>query len=105
MPGPAIDTKLARLAVGAICSYCRRALKEPHRRALLSATRDHVVPKCRGGKRWVIACQLCNRIKGDITPAAWSVFTAAFPGWWRTFRTNHELRLAMKVLIAPRVAL
>lgn len=51
---------------GGRCAYCGRAIE------LRDATRDHVVPRCRGGEdSWmnlVLACKRCNHIKADRTP-------------------------------------
>ena len=49
-----------------ICMYCG------HKFSLSELTRDHVMPKSRGGKdayeNLVIACKACNNRKGDRTP-------------------------------------
>ena len=49
-----------------ICQYCEIKLDTE------TATVDHVVPRCRGGKHeWqnvVTCCLKCNRKKGDKTP-------------------------------------
>jgi len=48
------------------CQYCGNKFSERH------LTYDHVIPKCRGGKRdWlniVTACETCNNKKADRTP-------------------------------------
>lgn len=69
---------------GGECSYCRRRtklrpvltkdMKYPHD----GATKDHDVPKCRGGP-WnasneVLACCSCNNAKGDMTGPEFSSF-------------------------------
>ena len=43
----------------------------PHRRA---ATRDHIIPKSKGGSRsqWVWACYECNHAKGSLMPEEWA---------------------------------
>lgn len=49
------------------CHYCLRHTYAPyppkgfHRDQLM--TKDHVVPRCRGGKQVVAACERCNRAK------------------------------------------
>jgi hypothetical protein len=48
----------------------------------LYPTRDHVHPKSQGGQITVICCRTCNNIKGDMLPAIWEAFMAAFPRWW-----------------------
>lgn len=49
-----------------ICMYCG------HKFPLTELTRDHVLPKSRGGldvyENLVIACKCCNNRKGDRTP-------------------------------------
>lgn len=51
---------------GWTCQYCGQRFSESH------LTYDHVIPKCRGGKRdWlniVTACEACNNKKADRTP-------------------------------------
>lgn len=73
------------------CTYCLRALSSHSDRASTAATKDHVMPKSVGGTRKVPCCRLCNQLKGDIHPSVWRWFTANYPGWWKTFRTNHEV--------------
>ena len=52
------------------CRYCGRKLSRTQQ------TLDHVVPLCRGGAdelaNLVLACQQCNTIKADRTPAEWA---------------------------------
>lgn len=48
-------------------------------------TRDHVLPRSRGGRVTVPACWTCNNIKGDMTPQQWEAFMQANPQWWITF--------------------
>jgi 5-methylcytosine-specific restriction endonuclease McrA len=49
-----------------ICQYCQKAL------TISTTTRDHVVPRCRGGPdEWenvVASCQSCNALKDDKQP-------------------------------------
>lgn len=52
----------------------------------LAPTRDHVYPKCLGGRRRVWACEACNNIKGDMIPEAWKLFRINNPGWWKLWR-------------------
>jgi hypothetical protein len=51
---------------GGSCAYCGCAV------ALEEATRDHILPRCRGGQdTWenlVLACKRCNNKKADRTP-------------------------------------
>lgn len=73
------------------CTYCRRQMTSPTDRANTAATKDHVMPKSVGGYRKVRCCRQCNQLKGDIHPSVWRWFTVAYPGWWKTFRTNREV--------------
>jgi CRISPR/Cas system Type II protein with McrA/HNH and RuvC-like nuclease domain len=51
------------------CYYCREYLTD------LNRTKDHVIPKSKGGKlskdNKVFACRKCNRNKGDLTIEEW----------------------------------
>jgi hypothetical protein len=38
------------------------------------ATREHLVPKSRGGKEIAISCILCNGVKGDMTAEEYRFF-------------------------------
>jgi 5-methylcytosine-specific restriction endonuclease McrA len=55
---------------GHACQYCGRHLSALRKGERL--TRDHVLPRCRGGKdEWanvVTACSSCNGRKGSRTP-------------------------------------
>jgi len=70
-------------AHGTPCPYCRRTLQRGHPK--LAPTRDHYLPQSQGGTGAdiVIACLQCNGIKGDMMPAQWAAFMAAFAGWWK----------------------
>lgn len=65
---------------GEPCPYCRR----PMRFNLFGAepTRDHVIPKSKGGDEMIWACWTCNNMKGDMLPGEWAAFMAANPEWW-----------------------
>lgn len=52
------------------CYYCGQ--KEP-------CTRDHFVPKSKGGNLIVYACQLCQRSKADMMPMDWVYYLRAHP--------------------------
>lgn len=73
---------MSRRGKGERCTYCDRVLEATGSRTRLEATRDHVVPKSRGGDRTVWACRLCNAIKGDMLPDEWAAFMADYPRWW-----------------------
>ena len=67
---------------GETCWWCKRVLLAKTSRSALAATRDHVIPRSKGGSRTVWACHACNGLKGDMLPAAWGLFMAQNPGWW-----------------------
>jgi hypothetical protein len=67
------------------------------RAAWLHPTRDHVLPRSRGGTRTIICCATCNGIKGDMLPLAWEAFMEANPRWWKLSR--RELRLLRRDLV------
>lgn len=87
---------------GLDCHYCARRLLDlkvdTFRRSKLSATRDHVLPKCLGGRKTVWACRQCNNLKGDLTPEQWSKVMATFPIWWKRFKTTAEIRTELVAL-------
>lgn len=89
------------------CTYCRRDLIDPKRdksgrRANLSTTRDHIMPKCKGGRRTVLCCRQCNSLKGDLAPELWAEFMAARPKWWRKFKTAADVRTEISAIVAAR---
>ena len=47
------------------CVYCKQSFNRS------KMTRDHVIPKSRGGKVTVLCCRPCNESKGDRTPEEW----------------------------------
>lgn len=55
-----------------ICPYCLEPIPEGHR------TRDHKIPKSRGGKNEpeniVICCDKCNQEKGSLTPEEYEIW-------------------------------
>lgn len=83
---------------GKPCSYCQRLMLHLTHRTL-APTRDHVVPKSRGGRAVVVCCITCNGIKGNMLPEEWESFMAAYPEWWKL--TKLELRAIWR---APRKA-
>jgi len=61
------------------CHYCHEKVREVGSagaidRPDLVATRDHILPKCEGGRDWVLACSMCNQIKGHDPYRLFSVF-------------------------------
>jgi HNH endonuclease len=77
-------SRLAERHHGKPCGYCQRPMDKNSE--TLSATRDHTVPRCRGGSKSaiVICCRKCNGLKGDMLPAEWAAYMTANPGWWQT---------------------
>lgn len=69
-----------REANGTPCAYCERTMDA--RSARLMPTKDHITPKCSGGRETVWACYDCNRIKADMTIKAWRAFMRNHPKWW-----------------------
>jgi 5-methylcytosine-specific restriction endonuclease McrA len=55
---------------GNACVWCGRVLE-----GLVAATTEHVVPRIKGGPRWleneVAACRRCNGQRGHRTPGDW----------------------------------
>jgi hypothetical protein len=61
------------------CPYCKRPMipfTSTH------PTKDHVVPKSKGGRETIIACSKCNNAKGNMMPDEWAAFMARFPNFW-----------------------
>lgn len=54
---------------GKPCHWCKRPMLMES--AALQPTRDHVIPRARGGTEIVIACMACNHLKADMHPAMW----------------------------------
>lgn len=65
---------------GRKCPYCGRAMKASIKRENrhLFPTRDHVIPKSRGGtlKMSIRVCWECNGLKGNKDPFEWIEFIA-----------------------------
>ena len=78
------------------CHWCRRALIDPKvdksgRRANLSATRDHIMPVSKGGRKTVWACRQCNCLKSDIEPHIWRLVINRHPRFWKVFRSHTDV--------------
>lgn len=86
------------------CHYCKREMVDPKRRAKLSATRDHVTPRCQGGRKTVPCCRHCNHLKADMHPQRWAKVMNDFPRWWKTFHTHGDLIRAMRAKAMPQTA-
>jgi hypothetical protein len=65
---------------GEYCTYCRREMV-PYSNT--HPTRDHVIPKSKGGRKTVWCCTKCNNAKGDMLPEEWQRFMQDFPDWWK----------------------
>lgn len=61
--------------------YCKRELVAY---TATHPTRDHVMPKSKGGTKTVWCCTKCNNVKGAMLPEEWVWFMANFPEWWKT---------------------
>jgi hypothetical protein len=68
---------------GQHCHWCERVLEAVNSLSRLAATRDHVHPKSKGGKKTVWACWGCNMLKGDMLEPEWVAFMANNPEWWK----------------------
>lgn len=67
---------------GKDCSYCARKMIAW---TITHPTRDHVVPRSRGGTETVWCCHQCNQLKADMMPWDWAQFMKANPNWWLTY--------------------
>lgn len=54
---------------GEPCHWCKRPMMMES--TALQPTRDHVIPKARGGAVIVWTCHACNHLKADMHPAMW----------------------------------
>jgi HNH endonuclease len=68
---------------GEKCTYCKRTLEAMSSLSRVAATKDHIIPKSKGGRQTVWACRQCNAIKGDMEPDVWAAFMADWPEWWK----------------------
>lgn len=57
---------------GEYCFYCRekvsKSVPETHPKHL---TKDHVIPKSKGGRQFVDCCYRCNQLKADMGLYEW----------------------------------
>lgn len=67
----------------AYCYWCRRTLTASTDLANTAFTRDHIIPKSRGGRQWVPCCRLCNQLKGAMMPGEWAAWRADHLEWWK----------------------
>lgn len=77
------------------CRYCKRDLlplsRDKKRDLPLSATRDHVIAKSRGGTKTDTCCRQCNQLKGGMSLIDWARFMQSNPEWWLRFRTHGQV--------------
>lgn len=62
-------SKKLRSYHGKPCFWCKRQMLMES--ASLQPTRDHLIPRSRGGTVIRITCLACNNLKGDMPPALW----------------------------------
>lgn len=76
------------------CPYCQRPFsgRVGNKRFSQARTKDHLVPKSKGGTLWNWACQTCNHIKSDMMPEEWDAYMLAHPKWWRP-EVQREIKL------------
>lgn len=64
------EVALLRITPDGCCSYCHRPFGSwvtwRGRLRFLEEVREHVFPKCLGGRIIVPACSLCNQLKGSL---------------------------------------
>jgi len=77
---------------GKDCPYCFRQMDIYSLRLL--PTRDHIVPRIKGGRETVVCCKFCNSLKGHMMPDEWDAFRAAFQGYWKFSPRDRRLALA-----------
>lgn len=77
---------------GRLCPYCERQMDIFHQKLL--PTRDHIIPKIRGGRDVLICCKFCNNLKGHMMPDEWDAFRAAFTGYWNFSPRDRRAALA-----------
>lgn len=80
---------MSKRGQGETCTYCKRMLLSVTHRSQLGATRDHVIPKSKGGKSTVWACNHCNQLKKDMEPDDWAAFMESYPEWWKNPLFEH----------------
>lgn len=82
---------------GLPCPYCERRMIAG---SLTHPTKDHVVPKSKGGKLTVLACFQCNQIKSDMMPDQWEEFCRKNPMWWAKRQSEYVMPISY-VAICP----
>lgn len=65
------------------CYWCGRMMLSRGAKSLLAETRDHIVPKSKGGLATVRSCLACNSLKKDMMPMEWQAYREANQEWWK----------------------
>ena len=85
---------------GARCVWCGRRLE-----GLVEATREHLVPRAKGGPSWleneVVACRRCNRERGHRGVADW-LEECVRRGWHPDVAVLERTLSALEAAIAER---
>lgn len=85
---------------GEYCAYCKREMVAY---SMTHPTRDHVMPRSKGGRKTVLACVTCNNLKGNMLPEAWACFMEANPGWWAKRENSQFFKPETKTQLADRL--
>lgn len=78
------------------CFYCERAFGFPIYGSYkpLQRTKDHVMPRCKGGKsdasNIVLACKHCNILKRDLTLPEFEALLQGMANGERTISKKHS---------------
>lgn len=88
---------MSKYGKGFHCAYCTRRLEAKTSPTKLAATKDHVLPKSRGGRgvmaSTVWCCRQCNTLKGNMMPEEWSAFMRTNPRWWTYPQYQYGIKL------------
>lgn len=103
-PGAPVSKRgftMSRRGHGQVCFYCRRPLESTSSTTGLGATKDHFIPRHKGGRKTVWCCRFCNELKGGKSYQTWLLFMIDYPRWWETFskrRVNRQIPGSPKFL-------
>lgn len=75
------------------CAYCKRPMMPW---SVTHPTKDHTIPKSRGGLETILACFQCNQLKSDMMPEDWSRVMRENPGWWEIPGLGARIRNALR---------
>lgn len=98
--------KKSKQGKGEKCTYCRRTMEGKSNPGQLAATKDHWIPKSRGGEIKVWSCRKCNTMKGNMSPIEWHAFMIANPRWWASdaiLVPREELSKVTALEVASRI--